>query len=118
MSLESDLFNTLKVICPRVYPDIAPANTARPYITWQQFGGNVINPLANELPDKRNAFIQISIWADTRLAANALAMQIESALVQSNLFTARPQAALMALPFEEETGLYGCSQDFSIWALR
>ncbi len=118
MSLEVDLFNTLKVLCPRVYPDIAPANTQSPYITWQQFGGNVIKPLANDLPNKRNAFIQVNIWAGTRLAANTLALQAEELLVQSNLFQARPQAALMALPFEDDTGLYGCAQDYSIWALR
>lgn len=104
-------------MCIRVYPDLAPQGTARPYITWQQIGGGVIKPLANVLPDKRNAFIQINAWAETRLQANTISIDIETVLVQSTLFIARPQSALMAI-FEEDTQLYGAMQDFSIWAVR
>lgn len=117
MSLEIDLPDTLKVLCPRVFPDVAKTNTQRPYITWQQIGGDVINPIANDIPDKRNAYIQINVWASTRLEANTLALQIEAALIQSTAFTARPQSALMAA-FEDDTDLRGTMQDFTIWALR
>ncbi|QCT61233.1 DUF3168 domain-containing protein [Staphylococcus aureus] len=40
MSLESDIFDTLKgLVSNRVYPDVAPANAAKPYIVYQQISG-------------------------------------------------------------------------------
>lgn len=117
MSLESDLFTTLQAVCPRVFPDVAPTGESRPYITWQQVGGDVIKPLGQDVPDKRNALVQINCWADTRLAANALALQVEAALITAVQFVARPQAALQAA-HDDDTDLRGAMQDFSIWATR
>lgn len=117
MSLETDLYSLLSSLCPRVFPDVAPGNTPRPYITWQQIGGQVINPVANEVPDKRNAFIQINVWAATRTEAVALALAIEDGMRQSVTFQARPNAAHVA-SYEDDLDLYGTVQDFSVWATR
>jgi len=116
MSLESDLVTLLQTVCPRVSPDVAPTDTQRPYITWQQIGGDVI-PQINGLPDKRNAMVQINCWAETRAQANALALSVEAALVAATLFLARPVSALVAA-HDEDTDLRGAMQDFSIWAAR
>lgn len=116
MSLESDLVTLLKTLCPRVFPDVAPTDTQRPYITWQQIGGDVIRPLVG-LPDKRNALVQIDCWAERRADANALALAVEAALVAATVFVARPQSALVATN-DEDTDLRGAMQDFSIWAPR
>lgn len=116
MALEVDLNALLKTLCPRVYPDVGPEPLpARPYVTWQQVGGEVITFLDRTLPCKRNARMQINVWADTRLASNTLAMQIEDALRLSTAFQASPAGALVA-DHEPDLKLYGCRQDFTIFS--
>lgn len=116
MSLETDLSALLLTVCPRVSADVAPAGTAKPFITWQQVGGDVIQPISG-LPDKRNALVQINCWAERRADANALALAVEAALVGTTVFVARPQSALVATN-DDDTDLRGAMQDFSIWAAR
>ncbi len=117
MSLESDLYTLLAAQCSRVYPDVGPQNTARPYVTYQQIGGASPAYLERTVVDRRNALMQVNVWADTRLAANTLALAIESALTQATTLQATASGALLAL-HEPDTGLYGCIQRFSIWAAR
>lgn len=116
MSLEIDLTTLLKGVCPRVFPDVAPAGTPKPFITWQQVGGDVLRPI-NGLPEKRNAMVQINCWSELRLEANALALVVEAALVGASVFVARPLGALVATN-DDDTDLRGAMQDFSIWAAR
>ena len=116
MSLETDLQALLLTLCPRVFPDVAPAETVKPFITWQQVGGDVIQPFAG-LPDKRNALVQINCWAERRIDANAPALAVEAALVGATVFVARPQSALVATN-DDDTDLRGAMQDFSLWAAR
>ena len=117
MSLESDLYALIAPLCPRVYPDFAPAGTALPYVTWQQFGGPAPVFLDGSLPDRRGAWVQVSAWAATRADANALMLSIEAALCASSDLIARPQGALMAAVSEDD-GIRGAMQDFQIWADR
>lgn len=117
MSLETDLYALLLGLCPRVFPTVAPGNTARPYITWQQIGGQSLLPIGNEVPDKRNAFIQINVWDDTYDSAKALALAVEDAMRLATVFQARPNAAHIA-SYEEDLNLHGTVQDFSVWASR
>lgn len=115
MTVESDLYTALKtLVSNRVYPDIAPAGAAKPYITYQQVGGDVINMLGPYTPGKRNGRFQVNVWATTRAAANALMKQVEDALMTSTTLNARPQMAAIST-HEEETQLYGQLQIFSIW---
>lgn len=117
MSLESDLVTLLKTLCPRVFPDVAPTDTQRPYITWQQIGGEALVYVEGATLNRRNAEVQINAWADTRAQANALSLQVEAALVAAAGLQARPQGALIAA-HDEDTDLRGAQQDFSIWAIR
>lgn len=117
MSLETSLYTLLSVQCPRVFPDVAPYDTARPYITWQQVGGDPLSYVDDTVPDRRNCLIQINAWADTRLQANDLMLQIESALITSTLFQARPAGALIAA-HDQDADRRGAMQDFSIWSTR
>lgn len=122
MSLETDLQAALEAICPRVFVD-SPRDKvpARPFIVWQQLGGQVLAPLGGEAPDKRNAFISVHVWGERREDINAMALAVEAALLAATLpvqgFLARPQSAFVAL-MEEDVDLVGTSQDFSIWAAR
>lgn len=117
MTVEADLFNVLKAICPRAYPDIAPTNTIRPYVTYQQIGGKAVSYVDPSIPSLKNGEYQINIWADTRTQASAMALQIEAALITANAFQARPLSA-PASDYDYDMLVYGSRQDFSIWSDR
>lgn len=117
MTLEAKLTAILKTVSPRTFAGFAPTSTARPYITYQQIGGLVINQLANAVAGKENAEIQINVWADSYTAAKTAIKQIEAALVESADFIARPLAAA-ASDFDADMERYCGRQDFTIWADR
>ncbi|MFD0669720.1 MULTISPECIES: tail completion protein gp17 [unclassified Ramlibacter] len=115
--MESDLATLLQGICPRTYPDVAPSGTAAPYVTWQGLGGKAARFLDNSAADKRNTLLQVNAWASTRLEALTLIRQIEDALCASSAFVATPEGEPQST-YEEDAGLYGSVQRFSIWATR
>lgn len=117
MSLETDLFATLGPLAGnRVYPDVAPVGAALPRIVYQQAGGASVDSLDIGRDGYRNARIQVSVWAQTRAAASALARTVEDTLTASATLAAIPEGA-MAADHEPDTNLYGCRQDFSLWYL-
>lgn len=117
MSVETDLRALLVPLCPRVFPDFAPFSTPRPFVVYQVIGGRSLRWLDGSAPDKRHHMVQISVWADTRLAASALASSIEQALCAATTVKAWPEAEPTHLA-EEDIPLYGCQQDFSIYCNR
>ena len=117
MSMESDLVALLKTLCPRVFPDVAPEATTKPYITWQGLGGETARFVDNTAADKRNTLMQINVWSATRKEANTLARAIESAITASPAFVATPEGEPASV-HEEDTGLYGAIQRYSIWSAR
>lgn len=115
MSAETEIFAALKgLVANRVFPDVAPPNTPRPYITYQPVGGEPINYLEQEAPNKENGRWQINVWADTRLEASALARQAANALRLAPALQTRVLASPVAL-YEPDTKLRGTRQDFSCW---
>lgn len=118
MTVEADVFTTIKGLCGnRAYPDVAPPNTTKPYVTYTQIGGEVLSPLANVVADKKNGRIQFNVWGDTRSSVSALMLQIEAALVTSSLFQARPIGAARH-DYDYDMAIYGAMEDFSIWSTR
>lgn len=117
MSMESDLSALLKSICARTYPDIAPAGTPAPYITWQAIGGESIRYGDGTAPDKRHTLVQVTVWAATRAEALMLIHQAEDAICTSPNWQAKPQAEA-ASTYEPDTQLYGSIQRFDLWADR
>lgn len=117
MNLEQKLVALIRTICPRVSPDFAPTNTARPYVTFQQIGGEVPTFVDNTVPSIENAEIQINVWTDSRLEAKGLMKLIEEALIVSTTVQARPLSACVS-DFDADMAVYGSRQDFSIWADR
>lgn len=115
MTVEATIFAALQgLVGSRCYPDIAPANVARPFCTYQQIGGTAVNFIDSGLPSKANARVQINVWADTRAQAALLSRQAESALRATTAL----QTTVLGQPaatFEEDTRLYGTRQDFSFW---
>lgn len=115
--IEPALYTLLSALCPRVYPDVAPLDAGKPYITWQAIGGEVARYLDNSAADKRNTLVQINAWALTRQDATTLIRQAEDAMCASAQFVARPQGEAISM-HEPDTGLYGSIQRFSVWAGR
>lgn len=118
MSLEADIYTATKsLVGNRVFPDVAPAGVAKPFIVYQQVGGEAVNLLSQTESSKKHGRIQFACWGTTRAAVSALMLQVESALVLSSLFAARPIGSSIST-FDSEAGLYGSRQDFGIWSER
>lgn len=117
MSVEAQLFGVLKALCPRTFPDFAPVSTQRPYVTWQQVGGQPLRYLDNTAAEVRHSEIQVNVWADTRMSAVTLARQIEDALCDSTVFQATPNSESVS-DFDADIPVYSCRQDFEIYAAR
>ena len=118
MTTESDLFNTLKtLVANRVYPDLAPLNTPRPFIVYGQVGGESLAFLNNTLPDKKHGRFQIDVYADSRAACALVALQVETAMAAATVFNARAIGAPTST-YEPDVLIFGSQQDFSIYSTR
>lgn len=119
MSVEAELTTLLKTVCPRVYPDVAPAGVARPYVTYTGIGGKPMRFLDNTAGDKRNTIMQVNVWSSTRLETMTLIRAIEDALCASSTLTATPMDEPFS-SYEEDADppIYGANQDFSIYSTR
>jgi hypothetical protein len=115
--MEAALFALLKTQCDRVFPDIAPEETALPYVTFQGIGGVSMRNMDNTTGNKRNTLMQISVWSASRIASLDMVRSIEDALCASTNFIAVPQGEPLSM-YEEDPEIYGCLQRFSIWANR
>lgn len=110
-----DLLNGL--VSNRVYPDFAPPNTPKPYITFQKVGGRAISFLGAEVPSKKNGRFQFSVWGTSRESVDAIALQVENTFLTATTIQAEPIGGAVARS-EPEAKLYGSIQDFSIWSDR
>lgn len=117
MSLESQLFTVLQAVCPRTFPDFAPTNTTRPYVTYQQIGGQAVNFVDRLVPSKRNARVQVNVWANSRADAVTTMQAIEDAIRMSTVFQGEPESAMSA-DFDADFPVYSAMQDFTVWADR
>lgn len=116
MTFEADLFTTIvgadAALGTRVFPDFAPVDTPRPYVTWQGIGGPVVKPLDNSIPTLRTPDIQVNVWADTRKEVKRVALAIEAAMHAATAFTASRYGD-HAWDFDADIKRYGTRQDFS-----
>lgn len=115
MTVEAEIFSALKgLVANRVYPDVAPDLTPRPYIVYQQVGGVAVNFVEPAVPNKKAGRFQVSVWADTRAQAATLARQVEDTL----RLVPELQTTVLGAPvsaYEADTKLRGTHQDFSFW---
>jgi hypothetical protein len=115
MTIEAEVYAALQGLAGgRVFPDVAPENTAVPYITYQAVGGEPVNFLSGEAPGKTNARMQINVWAKTRIEASELGAQVEDAIraathLQPEVLTGR------VATYDETTQYRGTMQDVSLW---
>jgi len=114
MSLDALLLPVLgALVGGRAYPDVPPPDVVAPYITWQQVGGQAVNYLDTATPvTRRNARVQVNVWAVRRSTASSLMAGAEDALKASVQAYALGAATSL---HEPDLQLYGSMQDFSIW---
>jgi hypothetical protein len=111
MTFEADLYTVLSAVTPQVFPDFAPVDTPRPYATFQQIGGGVLNLVDNSPPGVRLPDVQVNVWADTRAEAMSVIRAIEDAMRAATAFTAIPSGDAMC-DFDADVPVYGAHQDF------
>lgn len=113
--VEADIYNALSgLVDGRVFPDVAPEGTQKPFITYQQTGGKPVNFIGAEASDKKNARFQVNVWSETRAEASTLARQIENIMVAAPLL-AKVESGVVAT-YDAETKARGTLQDFSLWS--
>lgn len=112
--MEAILEATLKALCPRAFASVAPSGTQTPFVVWQQTGGRDVSSWDN-LPTKRHARVQISVWASTPMQASTLRNQIEAALRPLRTILCTPSAA-HHMTYEPDTELHGVQQTWEIWS--
>lgn len=118
MTVESTIVTLLgPLVSGRIYPDVAPPDAVRPYLTYQQVGGKSVQFLDASLPSRKNGRFQINVWSETRKQTALLALQAEAALVAATSLQPTVLGEPMAT-FEPDTKLYGSLQLFSLWSDR
>lgn len=118
MTVDEHMATTLAALAGgRVFPDFAPEGTPAPYIVFQQVGGQGLNHTEGTLPTAENCRIQLATWADARIEATTLASQAEALLLAAAPFQATTLGNRTSL-VDEDTGLRGARQDFSLWVPR
>ena len=118
MSVESNIFSTLTALTAgRVFPDVAPLSTVKPYITYTQVGGEAVSKIAPTVSNKKHGRFQINVWANTRASASILMLQVEASMVQASTFNARALDAPSSA-YDNDMLTYSSMQDFSVWSDR
>jgi hypothetical protein len=98
----------------RIHADVADVDTPRPYITWQQNGGVVVEFLDGAAPSMDNALLQIDVWGNSREQVNGIIREAAALLRADPDIIARAVTQLQAMS-EPDLKLRGARQDFSIW---
>jgi len=115
--VEEEIYSvTQSLFSGRVFPDIAPPNTVRPFMTYQSVGGVPSNTLCGNTT-QQNSRIQFNVWCDGsaggRTAANTLMRAVEVLVTEAPL-RGVSLGSLVAL-YDEITKTYGARQEFSFW---
>ncbi len=118
MSVESDIYTALKgLVSNRCFPDFAPLGTVRPFITFEQTGGEALSYMEGALPDKKHGRFEIGVYADSRATCASIALQVESAMAAATAF----QSTAIHAPISDYAGdvkIYSSTQNFSVFSTR
>lgn len=98
----------------RVFPDVAPLGTERPFITYQAVGGAPDNYLSGDQPEKQQVRMQVNVWAARRAEASEIGMLVEDAMRSATHLQVEVVSGRVAT-YDEETDLRGTMQDFSMY---
>ena len=118
MTVESNIYDTLKgLVSNRCYPDFAPLGTVRPFICYEQTGGETYSFLDGSLPNKKHGRFEIGVYADTRASCASIALQIESAMAAATAFQSTAIHAPIS-DYASDVLIYSSTQNFSVISSR
>ncbi len=118
MTVESAIFDTLKtLVSNRCFPDFAPLGTTRPFITFEQTGGETYALLDGSLPNKKHGRFEIGVYADTRASCASIALQVEAAMAAATAFQSTAIHAPIS-DFASDVRIYSSTQNFSVLSSR
>jgi len=118
MTVEADIFDALKgLVSNRCFPDFAPLGTVRPFITYEQAGGEALSFIDGTLPDKKHGRFEIGVYADSRAACALIALQVEAAMAASTAFQSTAINAPIS-DYTSEVKIYSSTQNFSVFSTR
>ena len=115
MTAEAEIYTALVHLAGgRVLPDFAPEDTALPFIVYQAVGGEPVNFITGEQPEKQPVRMQVSVWAKTRLQASELGQQVEVAVRAASALQPEVATGRVAI-YDEATQYRGTRQDFYLF---
>lgn len=118
MTTESLIYDTLKgLVSNRVFPDFADIGTVRPFICFEQAGGDALSFLDGTLPDKKHGRFAIGVYADSRASCAAIALQVESAMAAQTAFQSTAIHAPIS-DYARDVKIYSSTQNFSVFSPR
>lgn len=118
MTVEASIFSALKsLVGNRCFPDFAPLGTVRPFITFEQTGGDALHYLDGALPDKKNGRFDIGVYADTRAECASIALAVESAMATASAFQSTAIHAPIS-DYASDVKIYSSNQNFSVFSTR
>lgn len=107
------------LVADRIYPTIAAASVAKPYLTWQHIDGP--RPAALDGPSGMvRSTIQFDAWATSQRGAALVFHALRAALngYRGDMGSTRVNSVILDTRrdgFEDETRLHRVSADFVIW---
>ena len=118
MTTELTIYTTLKsLVGDRCFPDFAPLGTVRPFITFEQAGGDALYFVDGTLPDKKHGRFEIGVYANSREECAAIALQVEAAMAAQTAFQSTAIHAPIS-DYASEVKIYSSTQNFSVFSTR
>ena len=118
MTVEADIYTALKgLVSDRCFPDFAPLGTVRPFITFEQTGGDALSFMERTLPSKKNGRFEIGVYADTRASCASIALAVEAAMAASTAYQSTAIHAPIS-DYQSELKIYSSTQNFSVFSDR
>lgn len=99
----------------RVYPRRIPGGKPTfPLIVYQRVGGVPFEFQDQSLPDKDNARVQVTVWAESELECESTSRAVRVAILAA-LTATTLTGEIAQNDGEDNLKLYGSRQDFGIW---
>lgn len=114
----SNYTNLTDLVGLRIYPGIAPQNTATPYVTIQKISDEPVPAMSADTGLERPRF-QIDSWSDQPLEAENVDVQVRAALQRYSGTLAGTTIQVSFLEnsvdlYDQETELHHVATDFEI----
>lgn len=100
----------------RIYPDIAPQDTIKPYVVWFEYFTEDAKDLNGNAASGSliNLRVHITSWARSATQSRQVDMAVRGAIIAAATMKGLHTDA-RSLDYEPDTKLFGMQSDFSLW---